>query len=142
VAVSFRQQTLYIEGRCSKNTMKASSGHLVLNTRTEYQELAEVFPELLKLFLEETDQVPEDPEIMQMFIHLNQMDLEANRKPEGYNRKGRMRLIFPTNRMEFYVKGSSKSGEVVRVAEKISKMLTKNGFEHELEWNTLSCLEL
>jgi len=121
--------------------MKASSGHLVLNDRTEYQELAEIFPELLKLFLEETDQVPEDPEIMQMFIHLNQMDLEANRKPEGYNRKGRMRLIFPTNRMEFYVKGSSKSGEVVRVAEKISKLLTRNGLDHDLEWNTLSCLE-
>jgi len=78
--------------------MKASSGHLVLNDRTEYQELAEVFPELLKLFLEETDQVPEDPEIMQMFIHLNQKDLEANRKPEGYNRKGRMRLIFSATR--------------------------------------------
>ncbi|MHC1709254.1 MAG: hypothetical protein AB9819_02465 [Methanomassiliicoccales archaeon] len=122
--------------------MKASSGHLVLNDRTEYQELAEVFPELLKLFLEETDQIPEDPEIMQMFIHINQMDLEANRKPEGYNRKGRMRLIFPTNRMEFYIKGSSKSGEVVRVTEKISKLLTRNGFQHELAWNTLSCLEV
>lgn len=118
--------------------MKASSGHLVLNDGFDYQDIAEVFPEVLKLFLEETDQVPEDPEIMQMFIHLNQLDLEANRKPEGYNRKGRMRLIFPTNRKEFYIKGSSKSGEVVRVTEKISKLLTRNGVEHELEWNALS----
>jgi len=118
--------------------MKASSGHLVLSDSVEHQDMAGVFPEVLKLFLEETDQVPEDPEIMQMFIHLNMMDLEANRKPEGYNRKGRMRLIFPTNRKEFYVKGSSKSGEVVRVTEKISKLLTRNGVEHELEWNTLS----
>jgi len=115
---------------------------MVLNDRIEYQDMAEVFPELLTLFLEETDQVPEDPEIMQMFIHLNMMDLEANRKPEGYNRKGRMRLIFPTNRMELYVKGSSKSGEVVRVTEKLSKMLIRNGMDHELEWNALSCLEI
>lgn len=114
---------------------------MVLNDQIEYQDMAEVFPDVLKLFLEETDQVPEDPEIMQMFIHLNQTELMANRKPEGYNRKGRMRLIFPTTRMEFYVKGSSKSGEVVRVAEKISKLLTRNGVEHELEWNALSCLE-
>ncbi|OPX57291.1 MAG: hypothetical protein A4E29_01811 [Methanomassiliicoccales archaeon PtaB.Bin134] len=121
--------------------MKASSGHLVLNDRIDYEDIAEVFPEVLKMFLEETDQVPEDPEIMQMFIHLNLVELQANRKPEGYNRKGRMRLMFPTNRKEFYVKGSSKSGEVVRVTEKISKLLTRNGLDHELEWNALSCLD-
>jgi hypothetical protein len=122
----------------SKNPMKASSGHFVMNDDFQYRDMTDVFPELLKLFLEETDQVPEDPEIMQMFVHLNLIELENNRKPEGYNRKGRMRLIFPTTRMEFYVKGSSKSGEVVRVAEKISKMLTRNGVEHELQWNALS----
>lgn len=121
--------------------MKASSGHLVLNDRIDYEDIAEVFPEVLKMFLEETDQVPEDPEIMQMFIHLNLVELQANRKPEGYNRKGRMRLMFPTNRKEFYVKGSSKSGEVVRVTEKISRLLTRNGLDHELEWNALSCLD-
>jgi hypothetical protein len=121
--------------------MKASSGHFVLKDRFEYKDMAEVFPDVLKLFLEETDQIPEDPEIMQMFIHLNMVELQKNRKPEGYNRKGRMRLIFPTNRMEFYIKGSSKSGEVVRVTEKISKLLTRNGVHHELEWNALSCIE-
>jgi hypothetical protein len=30
---------------------------------------------------------------------------------------------------------------VVRVTEKISKLLTRNGLDHELEWNALSCLE-
>lgn len=113
----------------------------MLKDQTEYRDIAEVFPDVLKLFLEETAQMPEDPEIMQMFVHLNQVELENNRKPEGYNRKGRMRLIFPTTRMEFYIKGSSKSGEVVRVTEKISKLLTRNGVDHELEWNTLSCTE-
>lgn len=121
--------------------MKASSGHFVLNDQFEYSDIAEVFPEVLKLFLEETDQVPEDPEIMQMFVHLNMIELQNNRKPEGYNRKGRMRLIFPMMKKEFYIKGSSKSGEVVRVTEKISKLLTRNGVSHDLEWNTLSCIE-
>ncbi|MCG7840704.1 MAG: hypothetical protein MIO87_02210 [Methanomassiliicoccales archaeon] len=121
--------------------MKASSGHFVLNDQVEYRDIAEVFPDVLKLFLEETDQVPEDAEIMNMFLHLNQVELLNNRKPEGYNRKGRMRLIFPMTRMEFYIKGSSKSGEVVRVTEKISKLLTRSGMDHELEWNALSCLE-
>lgn len=113
-----------------------------MNDRFEYSDIAEVFPDVLRLFLEETDQVPEDPEIMQMFVHLNMIELQNNRKPEGYNRKGRMRLIFPMEKKEFYIKGSSKSGEVVRVTEKISKMLTRNGVVHDLEWNTLSCIEV
>ena len=68
-------------------------------------------------------------------------DIENNKKPEGYNRKGRMRLVFPMTRKEFYIRGSSKSGEVVRVAEKLSKILNKAGVHHEMQWNALSSAE-
>ena len=121
--------------------MKASSGHFVLKDDTDYIDVAKVFPEVLTTFLQETDQVPEDPDVMQMFIYLNQTELENNKKPEGYNRKGRMRLVFPMTRKEFYIRGSSKSGEVVRVAEKLSKILTKGGVHHEMQWNALSSAE-
>jgi hypothetical protein len=121
--------------------MKAISGHFVLKNRTDYRDVAKVFPEVLMTFLEETDQVPEDPDVLQMFIYLNQTELEKNIKPEGYNRKGRMRMVFPLTRKEFYVRGASRSSEVVRVTEKISKILQKGGVDHEVEWNALSSIE-
>lgn len=121
--------------------MKATSGHFVFKKNTSYKDLAKIFPELLRTFLEETDQLPEDEDVMQMFIHLNQVELEKDRKPEGYNRKGKMRLVFPINRKEFYIRGTSKGGEVVRIAERLSRMLTKAGIAHDLEWDALSFIE-
>ncbi|MBM4236986.1 MAG: hypothetical protein FJ151_00695 [Euryarchaeota archaeon] len=121
--------------------MKATSGHFVFKKNVGYRDLARVFPDVLTTFLEETDQVPEDEDVLQMFIYLNQVELERNRKPEGYNRKGRMRLVFPLNRKEFYIRGTSRGSEVVRVSEKISRMLAKAGVGHEVEWDTLSSVE-
>jgi hypothetical protein len=130
-------ETIYIVVIIEK-VMKASSGHFVLKEEIEYRDMTKVFPEVLTTFLTETEQVPEDADVMQMFIHLNIAELEMNKKPEGYNRKGRMRMVFPLGRKEFYIRGSAKSGEVVRISEKISKLLTKNGVKHDLEWNALS----
>jgi len=121
--------------------MKATSGHFVLKNRKDYRDVSKVFPEVLTTFLEETDQMPEDEEVLQMFIHLNQAELQRNGKPEGYNRKGRMRLVFPLNRKEFYIRGMTKSSEVVRITEKLSKILSKGGVDHEVEWNALSSIE-
>lgn len=121
--------------------MKATSGHFVLKRKADYIDLAPVFPDILKMFLEETDQLPDDEDVLDMFIYLNQVELERNRKPEGYNRKGRMRLVFPLGRKEFYVRGNSRSGEVVRITEKISRLLKKAAVDHEVEWNNLYCAE-
>ena len=63
--------------------------------------------------------------------------LERNEKPEGYNRKGRMRLIFPIDSKQFYIKSISASVEVGRMGEKLSKILTKAGIKHTLDWNML-----
>ena len=113
----------------------------MLKGRKDYRDIAKVFPEVLTTFLEETDQMPEDKEVLEMFIHLNQMELQRNSKPVGYNRKGRMRLVFPLTRKEFYVRGMASSSEVVRITEKISKILSKGGVDHEVEWNALSSVE-
>ncbi len=117
--------------------MKATSGHLVLDSKVHYQDLADVFPDVLLMFLEETDQMPDDEDVLQMFLYLNQQALQKGRKPEGYNRKGRMRLVFPIDRHEFYVKSNIASGEVVRITEKIDKMLSKAGIKHSVEWDAL-----
>lgn len=121
--------------------MKATSGHFVLKGKTDYIDLVGVFPDLIKTFLEETDQLPDDEDVLEMFIHLNIAELERNSKPEGYNRKGRMRLVFPLERKEFYIRGNSRSSEVVRVSEKLSRLLKRAGVDHEVEWNNLYCAE-
>ena len=73
--------------------MKIVSTHFVLKDGSDYKDLAPVFPDLLKALLEEIGQMPEEDEILQMYIALNMADLELNRKPEGYNRKGKVRLV-------------------------------------------------
>jgi hypothetical protein len=67
------------------------------------------------------------------------MDIEKNRKPEGYNRRGRMKMVFPLRKIkkEFYIRADSKTTEVVRVTERLSKILKKGGIPHTVEWDKL-----
>ena len=118
--------------------MKATSGHFILDEGVEFRDLSKVFPEVLTMFLEDTDQLPDDEDVLQMFIYLNQQALERNEKPEGYNRKGRMRLVFPIGSKQFYIKANISNADVVKLSEKISKALSKAGVKHSLQFNLLS----
>lgn len=107
--------------------MKSSSYHFVLKGKSDYKDIVPVFPDILKLILSENEhfQTAEDEESREMFIELNMSDLEKNRKPEGYNRKGKYRLIFPMDQKEFYVKTmTGKPNDVKRIGDTISDMLT------------------
>lgn len=115
--------------------MKAETGHIIFSSGFRYRQLKDIFPELMTVFLQESDQMPEEKEILSMFIEINMTDLRANRKPEGYNRKGRMRLLFPIGRKEMYISGNSSSTEIVRVTERLSKMLQKKGIKNTVEWD-------
>jgi hypothetical protein len=107
--------------------MKVHSTHFILEGMSDYKDLAPVFPDILRMLLKEIGQTPDEEEIMQMFIELNMTDLEQNRKPEGYNRKGKIRLVFPMDRKEFYIKTYGKPADLAKVAENISEMLTSAG---------------
>lgn len=122
--------------------MKAESGHVIFKEKFRYKDLQGVFDELLTTFLEETDQMPDEDEILQMFLRLNMMDIEKNRKPEGYNRRGRMKLVFPITkgRKQLYIRADSKTTETVRITERLSKLLKKSGVPHTIEWDKLQTL--
>jgi len=111
--------------------MKVSSVHFILGGKTPYKDLAQAFPDILKMFLIETGQMPDDEEILMMFIELNMADLERNMKPEGYNRKGKMRMVFPMDKKEFYIKATGKGVDVARVGERISEMLSASGVQYK-----------
>ncbi len=123
--------------------MKAETGHIIFKGKFRYKNLQKVFEEMLKAFLEESDQMPDEEEILQMFIRLNMMDIEKNRKPEGYNRRGRMRLVFPqgSGSKEMYVRAESRTAVVVKVTERISRILKKGGIAHSVEYDKLHAAE-
>lgn len=118
--------------------MKVFSTNFVLKGKSDYKDIAPVFPEILKAFLEEIGQMPEDEEILQMFIDMNMIDLERNSKPEGYNRKGKMRLVFPTDRKEFYIKAYSKTTNMNDIAETISSLLRSAGVKFDVLKNDMT----
>lgn len=123
--------------------MKAESGHIVFKDKFRYKDLQGCFEEMLKVFLQETDQMPDEDEILQMFLRINMMDIEKNRKPEGYNRRGRMRMVFPLTKgkKQMYLRADSKTAETVRVTERLSKILKKAGIPHTVEWDRLQTLQ-
>jgi len=119
--------------------MRARSGHFKFDRKVKWKNLVPAFRPLFLKFLEVTQQVPEDPEAVEVLIEENLRDLRKNRKPEGYNREGAMRLIFPISRaVEFYVYGRGKTIEVARVAEQLSRVLQKHRLKHTIEWDKLS----
>jgi len=97
-----------------------------------------MFDDILRNFLRESGQMPPEEDIIRMFVKLNMMDLEKNRKPEGWNRRGRVRLVFPiTDQAQMYLRASLKSAEVVRITESISAMLKKAKIAHKVKYDDL-----
>jgi hypothetical protein len=119
--------------------MRARSGHIKFDKKVRWKNLVGAFRPLFLKFLEETQQLPEDSESTEVLLEENLRDLRNNRKPEGYNRDGVMRMIFPiSDRVEFYLYGRGKTLEVARVTEQISRVLQKYRLKHTIEWDQLS----
>lgn len=104
-----------------------SSVHFILKGKSDYKDLAPVFPEILRSALVIADQVPEEEELT-MIIQLNLDDLEKNRKPEGYIRKAKIRMVFPLDRKEFYLQSyNPKIVDLGKIRETVSEILTRGG---------------
>jgi len=120
--------------------MKVRSGHLVFDRKVTFKQLLPAFRPMFLKFLEETQQMPEDPESLEVLLEENLRDLRRNRKPEGYNREGTMRLVFPITgkRIEMYVYSKTRTTDVPRVVEVMSRMLQKAKVKHAIEWDKLT----
>lgn len=126
----------------NRDIMKVHSGHIIFNRKTQYKDLVPVCKDLLTKFMHETHQTSEDPEFYNVVIDTNLIDLRNNRKPEGFNRMGSIRMIFPikenNKEIEFYIYRSSSATDIVRITETISKLLYKKGLKHEVCWDKTS----
>ena len=119
--------------------MKVRSGHILFDRKVTYKQLLPAFRSMFLKFLEETQQMPEDPESLEVLLEENLRDLRHGRKPEGYNREGTMRLIFPITdkRIEMYVYSKNRTPDVPRIVEMISRMFLKARLKHTVEWDKL-----
>src|SRR5438105_14994695 len=100
--------------RLTGTEMRARSGHIKFDKKVRWKNLVSAFRPLFLKFLEETQQLPEDMESLDVLVEENLRDLRSNRKPEGYNREGVTRMMFPiSNEAELYVDGR---GEALVVA--------------------------
>lgn len=120
--------------------MRAQSGHIRFDKKVKYSDILPIYRDVFERFLEETDQTPEDePEYTEVLVEQNLLDLRNNRKPEGYNRSGNMRMMFPiSDDVELYIYGrGGTDSEVPRITELVSKMLKKEGLKHEVEWDQM-----
>jgi len=121
--------------------MRPRSGHVKFDKTVRWKNLVTAFRPLFLKFLEETQQLPEDMESVDVLIEENLRDLRNDRKPEGYNREGSMRMIFPiSDQVEFYMYGRGKVLEVAQVTEQMSRVLQKYRLKHTIEWDQLKLL--
>jgi len=117
---------------------KAQSGHIVFGPKFKWKSLSPIFDDILRNFLRESGQMPPEEDIVRMFVKLNLIDIERNRKPEGWNRRGRLRMVFPImDQPQMYLRASLKSAEVVRITESISVMLKKAKIAHKVKYDDL-----
>ena len=123
--------------------MKVRSGHIVFDKKVTWRQMLPVFRPMFLKFLEETQQIPEDPESLEVLLEENLRDLRRGRKPEGYNREGTMRLVFPLTekRIEMYVYSKTRTADVPRVVEVLSRMLQKAKLKHVIEWDKLTLFQ-
>ncbi len=118
--------------------MKIWNSHIIFNKNTKWKSLEPVWGDMLRMFFEETKQFRDEPEKIDVIVEENMVDIRHNRKPEGFNRDGRMRIVVPmSGRVEFFVYRGVHSDDVRIITENISKLLADKGFKHKIEWNDM-----
>src|SRR5947207_13111382 len=80
-------------GRLTGTEMRARSGHFKFDKKVKWKNLVTAFRPLFLKFLEETQQLPEDMESVDVLVEEDLRELRSYRKPEGFNGEGAMRMI-------------------------------------------------
>lgn len=112
----------------------------------DFKDLADHFRDLFELFVDAADQYPEEggDELMEMLIRMNLEDVEMNRKPMGYNREARYRMIFPLGRdgVQFFIypRIEEEESEIDMIADKVSDFLDDKDLDHEIIWDEMTFL--
>ena len=114
---------------------KARSAHFIFDKEVRYRDLVGIYPELFRTFLQESEQMPEDPALVEVWLERDMKELTKNRKPEGYLKQNSTKLVFPIRDgyVEFYIYNTSKNERIPLIAEKLEKILKKEGLPYTLK---------
>jgi len=123
--------------------MKIWNSHIIMEKNVKWKDLENVWGDMLRMFFEETRQFRDDPEQIDIIVEENMVDIKNNRKPEGFNRDGRMRIVVPmSDKREFFIYRGVYSDEIRTITEKVSKFLAEKGIKHRVEWNDMMLYQM
>ena len=125
--------------------MKAYSGHIIFDSKLEWKDLAKIYPDLFRLFINEAKIVENEMNIPEVVLYENMIDIKKNRKPEGYNRESKLRFYFIENDRKELIVVRDKAvpcEETRYVTEKLSKFLSSKKIKNTVEWDKLFLIEL
>ncbi len=125
--------------------MKVHSGHIYLSEKLDWKDLKKVFPEMFKLFLEESRQSFEEPNFVDILIYENMLDLDRNRKPEGFIRDGKMKMLFSKDggiEIKIIRDKVVPNEDTKEVTEQISHFLTSKKIKNRVEYDKMFWIEL
>lgn len=122
--------------------MKYWNGHIMMEVG-EWKDLEGIWEDMLRYFFQETKQFKDNPEMIDIVVDENRIDIKHNRKPEGFNRDGKMRIVVPmSDKREFFIYRGVYNDEVRVVTEKISGFLAKHDIKHSVEWNDMMLFKI
>ncbi|MCL5681488.1 MAG: hypothetical protein M1515_05575 [Candidatus Thermoplasmatota archaeon] len=121
--------------------MKNWSGHIIFPENFEWKQLEKSFRGMMELFFRESGEMEDEPDHKEVIMLLNMQDIKNNRKPEGYNREGKLRLIFPLQRKEITIVSPLPENYVRDVSEALSKYLTSKKIRHTLDFDQMKFTE-
>ncbi len=123
--------------------MKIWNSHIIMDRSVEWKDLEPIWGDMLRLFFQYSRQFVDEPETVDVIVEENLVDLRHNRKPEGFNREGKMRIVVPlSDRREFFIYRGVYNDEIRVITEKISSFLARNGIKHKVEWNDMLLYEM
>lgn len=114
---------------------EARSAHFIFDKDVQYRDLARMYPELFRTFLQETGQMPEDPDLVEVWLERDMKEIKKNKKPEGYLKQNATKLVFPIrdDYVEFYIYNTARNQTIPEVAEKLEKIIKKEGLPYTLK---------
>ncbi len=119
-------------------TMKNWSGHLVLDENFQWNSLQSIFPKMWEIVSSLTKQGSEEVQYDQLYLHLNMVEINRNRKPIGYIRDGaKFRMIFPVGRKEIIIFRGMLSDKIREVTERVGELLRINKIPFSIEWDKM-----
>lgn len=126
--------------------MKVHSGHIYLPETVDWKDLKKVFPEMFRVFLEESRQTFEDEtNFVDILIYENLQDLNSNRKPEGFIRDGKMKMLFSKNgaiEIKIIRDKVVPNEDTKTVTERLSKFLTSKKIKNRVEYDKMFWIDL